>query len=76
MKVVLKIIEREYDISHEIEIDGLEDRRIHSLCDCPEDAIIGRDLVDGHDIVGYMEMAYEAGKKGEELGIEIIDVKE
>ncbi len=34
-----------------------------------EDAIIGRDLIDGHDIAHAIRLGYEAGKRGETLDI-------
>lgn len=40
------------------------------LCECPEDAIIGRDLISCGAIIGYMKQAYEAGKNGEEFVVE------
>lgn len=40
---------------------------IGALCECPEDAIIGRDLIDGFQILDLMRIAYEAGKNEEEF---------
>jgi len=44
---------------------------IASFFDCPEDAIIGRGLIDGYDILDMLKLGHELGKKGEELEIEI-----
>lgn len=54
---------------HELIINGKESARIQDLSDCPEDAHIGRDLIDGRDIIKFIRMGYEAGKAGEELEI-------
>lgn len=54
---------------HELYINGEIWDRIQDLSECPEDAHIGRDLVDGNDIIKYIEMAYNAGKNGEKLEI-------
>lgn len=70
MKVKLVETEEDWDVSHEVLVDGKSIASISSLSECPEDAIIGRDLLDGNDVVGYIEMGYEAGKRGEELIIE------
>ena len=40
------------------------------LCECPEDAVIGRSLVSCAAIVDYMRMAYEAGRNGEDFKVE------
>lgn len=72
MKVVLKESEDSYDfrITHDISVFSGEEKFGHYIGNSePEDCIIGRDLVDGHDIIKYMEIAYEAGKNGEELEI-------
>ena len=52
---------------HQLMINGEEDVFIQDLSDCPEDAHIGRDLIDGNDIIEFIKMGYEAGKAGEEL---------
>lgn len=57
------------DTTHTLYINGEDSYRIHSLSECPEDAIIGRDLVDGNDIISCMKIAYEAGKRGEDVDI-------
>lgn len=46
------------------------------LCECPEDAIIGRDLISCNTIIEYMKLAYEAGKNGEEFIVEELEWEE
>lgn len=43
---------------------------VYPLCECPEDAIIGRDLISCDEIAEAMKVAYEAGKAGEDFIIE------
>lgn len=78
MKVVLKISGKDKDNGprHEVEIDGKFNKSIGPLCECPEDAIIGRDLVDGYDICKYIQIGYDAAKRGEELTIESIEASD
>ena len=40
---------------------------VSDLQDCPEDAIIGRDLVDCNDIKEWIKYGYDAAKRGNEL---------
>jgi hypothetical protein len=51
-------------------IDGDESVSVYPLYDCPEDAIIGRDLVSCAKIAKLMKSAYEAGKRGEPFDYE------
>lgn len=46
------------------------------LCECPEDAIIGRDLIACTDIADFIEMGYNAAKNGEQLLIDIQEPEE
>ena len=62
--------------THQVAVDGKEIRTIGDLCECPEDAIVGRDLVDGYDIVKYIQMGYDAAKRGEVLEVEEMEVEE
>ena len=59
----------DFDERQEMSIDGKERLYVRSLCECPEDAIIGRSLVDCHQVAQFMKEAYEAGKRGEEFTI-------
>ena len=56
-------------------IDGKSRLHVYPLDDCPEDAIIGRDLVSCVDVANYMKEAYEAGRRGENFVIEVVDEK-
>lgn len=77
MKVELQISVNYNDMErHTLLIDDKEVEYITDLSECPEDAHIGRDLVDGNDIIRYMKLAYEAGKAGEPLDIIYTDVNE
>lgn len=56
-----------------------EDEKIHysvsNLCECPEDAIIGRNLVSADEIVDFIELGMRLAKKGyDEISIETIRV--
>jgi hypothetical protein len=58
-----------------LEIDGKVRLHVSALCECPEDAIIGRSLVSCADVAAYMREAYEAGKRGETFEIEKAEMK-
>ena len=62
-----------YHNHHEVFIDGESAFEIGDLNECPEDAMIGRDLLDGDDILAAIKRGYEAGKRGEELEIEVVE---
>ena len=70
MKVRLNHTEnRDGEVNHQLYIEDKLVETIYSLSETPEDAIIGRDLIDGDDILHYMQLAYEAGKKGENFEV-------
>ena len=71
MKILIKTYEDSYDylVYHKLYIDGVKKLHI-GRCE-PEDAIIGRDLVDAVQISEFMKSAYDACKNGEEFSIEI-----
>ena len=48
---------------------------VYPLTESPEDAIIERDLVSPSQIVGWMKLAYEAGKSGEDFNLTIEENK-
>lgn len=54
---------------HRLLINNQEEVYIQDLSDCPEDAHIGRDLIDGADIIRYIEIGWDACKNGEKLEI-------
>lgn len=56
----------------EMAINGKNVCSVFSLCECPEDAMIGRGLISCAEIATYMRQAHEAGKNGEEFEIEEI----
>ena len=78
MKITYSITENLWDedyIADEMSVEDKDGNNIGNeyvgpLCECPEDAIIGRDLISCGDIIKYMKKAYEAGVNGEELIIE------
>ena len=68
MKIVITQAEDDVGLMRErMEIDGKYVLSVGPLCECPEDAIIGRDLVGCHDVFEYMKKAWTAAKRGEEL---------
>lgn len=75
MKLVVKSV-NSGDRVEKLEINGKHKLTVRDLWDCPEDAIIGRDIVSIEEIVDLMHQAYIAGKDGEEwncLSIEFED---
>jgi hypothetical protein len=57
-------------------INGRQRQSVGSLCECPEDAIIGRDLVSCCDIADFMEEAWKAGLAGEPFEYTVTEEKE
>lgn len=62
--------------THGMKINGKHALTVGGLSECPEDAIIGRDLVDCCQVSQFMAEAHKAGVAGEKLNIIIIEVKE
>ena len=58
--------------SQTMEINSKERLSVKALCDFPEDAIIGRDLVSCKEVSSFMREAYEAGKRGEEFNVTVV----
>lgn len=58
----------EYE-SFEISIDGRTKFYMGVASDCPEDHTFGRDLSDVFDIPALLQLAYDAGTRGEEFVI-------
>lgn len=80
MKIVYSQTENVYDdlAADEMRVYDNEGKHIDSeyvgpLCECPEDAIIGRDLISCDTIINYMRMAYEAGVNGEPFVVEEVE---
>lgn len=70
MDIILKTSTDSNDLPrHRLLVDGKESAFIQDLSECPEDAHIGRDLIDGRDIIKFIKMGYDAAKAGEELNI-------
>lgn len=77
MKIIYRETDNVYDdlaademVIYDNENNCLAREYVGPLCECPEDAIIGRDLISCYIIIKYMKMAYEAGKNGEEFIVE------
>lgn len=71
-KIILKV-ETEDEDFYTTQTLFANDQSIASVSDlyeCPEDAIIGRDLVDCNDIKGWIQYGYDAAKRGDELVFE------
>jgi hypothetical protein len=67
----LKMTERsdEYEgvTSQKVWSDNPEEKvcfRVCNLCECPEDAIIGRDLFDANDFIRAVELGFRIAKRG------------
>lgn len=58
---------------HMLEIENENTYYICPLYDCPEDAVIGRGLIDAHDLLYVLKIGYEAGKRGDTLEIEEVE---
>lgn len=58
-----------------MEINNKHRLSVSSLSECPEDAIIGRNLVDCCQVSKFMAEAFEAGKNGETLNLKITEVE-
>ena len=54
----------------EVEIKNKEEFSCHNLDECPEDAIIGRDLFDANDYLNAVEFGMKLAKQGYD-GIEV-----
>lgn len=68
----------DYEISDNMTVlDGTGKQVAHEsvrpLCECPEDAIIGRGLISCGRIIDLMKLAYQAGKNGEEFVVKTIE---
>lgn len=62
--------EDDWGCNNSQEIDGITDQgteinfRVHDLCECPEDAIIGRDLFSGYDFIKALELGIQLAQEG------------
>lgn len=77
MKVTVKQLIRDDSFQAErLLIDGKEVMSVCDLWECPEDAILGRDLNSMEEVADLMYLAYKAGKKGEVWDRETIEYEE
>jgi hypothetical protein len=66
--VIVKVkswLDSDYCMHDTLEVDGKQIFGVHPLCECPEDAIIGRDLISSSDIASFLEdfLIKHKGKK-------------
>lgn len=67
----------DYDRTHNLIVDKFcKGIQIYSLSECPEDAIVGRSLIDGNDIASFMQLAADAVKNGESFEVRNYDLGE
>lgn len=60
--------------SQSVDIDGQHKFSVYNMCECPEDAIIGRDLFDAADYISAVRFGIELAKAGfDALEVEFID---
>jgi hypothetical protein len=77
MKIIINSWKDSDWLAHEtMKIDGKRSLSVHPLSECPEDAIIGRDLVSCSDVADLMSRAHAAGKAGELFECEYINGEE
>jgi hypothetical protein len=76
MKIQIKTIQEDFSTRQAFFIDGEKVKGVCDLSECPEDAIIGRSLIDCCDLLDFFKMGYEAGKKNEPLEILFSETKE
>lgn len=67
--------EEQYYSQHEAYMDGKRIFRAADLTDCPEDAIIGRDIFDGHDFLAAVDLGYKMAQDGYKLNMNVIEAK-
>ncbi len=53
----------------------IEQESVYPLCERPEDAIIGRGLISCDRIIDLMQLAYNAGKNGEEFVLKVKSIE-
>lgn len=55
--------------AEEMTIDGVDAYSVRNLTDCPEDAILRRDLTSSEEVVALMRRAYDAGLCAEKFNV-------
>lgn len=65
-KAIIYKREDEYEgvNAHEVEINNVNNFRAYNMNECPEDAIIGRDLFDGYDYINAVKYGLKLAKDG------------
>ncbi len=68
-KIELVIVRDGYgsDYSHTVMHNGKEVGMSRDLSECPEDAILGRDLFTGREMISLIKLGYALGKAGVEV---------
>lgn len=68
-KIILKVEteDEDYYTTQTLFANDQSIASVSDLSECPEDAIIGRDLVDCNDIKEWIKYGYDAAKRGDEL---------
>lgn len=64
----------DYTTSDVLLVDGKKKFSVSPLCECPEDAIIGRDLISGDDIANFLK-DFLIKHKGKQVRFESIECK-
>jgi len=59
-----------------VEDDAGNRKTVDIMAGEPEDAVFFRDLNGAYSIAGAIKLAYEAGKRGEEMTYEFVDENE
>lgn len=78
MKINKIILKENTDWENPSQALYINDKRSYSVCNLneyPEDAIIGRDLIDCYDLLEMLKLGYEMHKNGEELVVEFKEEK-
>ncbi len=76
MKIEVLICDDNYYSREKLIVDGEEVMEAHDLSDCPEDAILGRNINSMSSVAELMEFAYQAGKRGESFSLEYKELSE
>lgn len=63
----------DYCYHEEMYVDGKHKFGVHPLYRCPEDAVIGRDLIGISEWMQFAMELVEATKAGEDVSVEFID---
>lgn len=68
-KIILKVVteDEDYYTTQTLFANDQSIASVSDLSECPEDAIIGRDLVDCNDIKSWIKYGYDVAKRGDEL---------